>query len=286
MEDSKKNLDDDNKDALYINNSGKKIPATISVVTVCKNAQKDVKKTMLSVIKQSKKPFEYIIVDGNSVDDTLNVVKYLKKKYDAYYLKCISEEDKGIYDAMNKAIKMANGEWLIFMNAGDTFYNVDVLKNIVNLLDESYDFVYGDACYLDDGYKYIVKGKEAAFFRMGMPFCHQSIFNKTKSIKEYMFSNKYLICADYDLYNRAYNDGKKFIHYDVTICNYLMGGESSKRSYRRIKEIAEIRKNSGYILFSQLFFLVMSLRVLIGKVTRHIVPARILTIIRRKKQKL
>ena len=110
----------------------KNIPL-ISIITITYNEEKYLEKTIQSVINQNYKNFEYIVIDGNSTDNTVNIIKKYKNNIDCY----INEKDSGIYDAMNKGINKANGRWINFMNGGDTFANNSVLKNlnIVNYLD-------------------------------------------------------------------------------------------------------------------------------------------------------
>ncbi|MBR1543000.1 MAG: glycosyltransferase [Bacteroidaceae bacterium] len=117
----------------------------ISVITVCLNCAEKLERTIQSVIKQTYTDLEYIIVDGGSQDDTINIIK----KYQLKITKWISEKDDGIYDAMNKGIKMASGEWVNFMNAGDVFVNNDVLENILcRAIPDDIDFIYSDYYYM------------------------------------------------------------------------------------------------------------------------------------------
>ena len=102
----------------------------ISIVTVCYNASSEIEKTMESVLSQSYENIEYIIIDGASTDKTLELVNSLASKYNSRKVQIFSELDNGIFDAMNKGIKMATGDWINFMNAGDLFYNENVIENM------------------------------------------------------------------------------------------------------------------------------------------------------------
>ena len=111
----------------------------ISVVTVCFNAVETIESTIKSVIQQTYDNIEYIIIDGASTDGTLDIIN----NYNDRIACCLSEPDKGIYDAMNKGIKMATGEWINFMNSGDMFYKNSVLSEVALKLKDG-DIIYGD----------------------------------------------------------------------------------------------------------------------------------------------
>ena len=113
----------------------------ISIITICRNVAKDLERTIKSVQYQTYKDYEYIIVDGNSSDNTVDIIN----QYESVITKWISEPDKGIYDAMNKGIKMASGEWLIMMNAGDYFADPDVLEKVfAREIPKGKTFMYSD----------------------------------------------------------------------------------------------------------------------------------------------
>lgn len=117
---------------------------TISIITICFNADADLAKTAESVRKQTFKDYEYIVVDGGSKDKTLDVIK----RNEDVITKWVSEPDKGIYDAMNKGIRMASGEWLIMMNAGDIFANNDVLSKVFKKpIPQDKTFLYGNTLH-------------------------------------------------------------------------------------------------------------------------------------------
>ena len=112
----------------------------ISIVTVVYNGEETIEETILSVKNLSYSNVEYIIIDGGSTDETLNIIKKYEDKIDYW----ISEKDNGIYDAMNKGIKKATSEFVIFMNGGDTFFDENVLANIEKDLTNDFDIYYGD----------------------------------------------------------------------------------------------------------------------------------------------
>lgn len=113
----------------------------ISIITVVYNDSFNIERTLLSVINQTFESKEYIVIDGGSTDGTLSILQNYKDKIDIL----VSEPDKGIYDAMNKGIKKATGEWIIFMNSGDIFYNQAVLSNIFNnKIPPEINFIYSD----------------------------------------------------------------------------------------------------------------------------------------------
>lgn len=187
----------------------------ITVVTVCYNAAITLEKTILSVIAQTYPNVEYIIIDGGSTDGTVDIIKKYADKL-AYWM---SEPDKGIYDAMNKGIAVASGEWINFINSGDCFYSNEVLMEVFsrNNLKGNADVVYGDTCYIKKWGRYEKRPAALDMMRNNMPFCHQSSFTKTALMKKYGFDRKYRICADYDFFFRLWKSGSIFTYIPVTI---------------------------------------------------------------------
>ena len=120
----------------------------LSIITVCFNAEMSIEKTIRSVTEQTDSRFEYIVIDGDSHDGTKGIIeKYLDR------INCfVSNQDQGIYDAMNHGIALAHGSWLIFLNAGDTFTDQDLVRNMIerHLAHGTADFYYSDVCLVDD----------------------------------------------------------------------------------------------------------------------------------------
>ena len=115
----------------------------ITIITVCYNAISTIEDTIKSVLSQTYENLEYIIIDGGSIDGTIDIIKKYEKQISYWQ----SEPDKGVYDAMNKGIKLSTGEWINFMNAGDSFYNTEVLQSLnLYFSDSQTDIIYGDTC--------------------------------------------------------------------------------------------------------------------------------------------
>lgn len=165
----------------YLNNLDKNKPL-ISIVTVVFNGEQFLEKTICSVVNQTYRNIEYIIIDGGSLDRTLDIIK----KYDDKIYCWISEQDEGIYDAMNKAIKLYSGDYIWFLNAGDTIYNDDVIANMFNVLTNA-DIYYGATQLVDiaNNDKKLVKAPEILDFDSlgkGMIVSHQSVVLKRSCV--------------------------------------------------------------------------------------------------------
>ncbi len=158
----------------------------ISVITIVYNDYENIERTLKSVISQNFK-LEYVVIDGGSSDGTVNIIK----KYEHYIDVFVSEPDKGIYDAMNKGIQKATGEWIIFMNSGDVFYDNTVIHDIFSKeLPDNVSFIYSNF--------YAQSRLNIASFEDGI-LLHQSVFYKRQKHSEYGFyavTKKYII-SDY-----------------------------------------------------------------------------------------
>ena len=187
----------------------------ITIITVCYNAVETIEKTILSVISQTYLNIEYIVIDGGSKDGSIDIIKKYKEKL-SYW---ISEPDKGIYDAMNKGIKMASGEWINFMNCGDTFYSNTTIEELFQRANFDSDVIYGNTNLLLVTGEYIQKGNIVTD-KDYMPFGHQAAFSRTSLMKKYGFDTKYKICADRNFFYVVHKNNAKFEYIDLTISNY------------------------------------------------------------------
>lgn len=225
----------------------------ISVITVCFNAETTIENTILSVLNQSYTNFEYIIIDGKSTDNTMDIIfKYKKRVSDSRInMVVISEKDNGIYNAMNKSIPLTKGEWLLFLNADDYFCDSDVLTHIAPELDLNlYDVVYGDTIFNKSNsmYKYD-ESKPINEIMEHMICSHQSIFTSKRVLSKFLFDEKYEIVADYNLFIKLYLLDYKFKKINFPISVFSIGGISTNKSYYKRKEleITDIHYCNGII---------------------------------------
>lgn len=209
----------------------------ITIITVVYNGAQFLEDTIKSVINQSFKNFEYIVIDGGSTDGTLEIIQ----KYQSHIAKWISEPDKGIYDAMNKGIDLSTGSWLNFMNAGDSLYSSEVLENVFdNEISQDIGIIYGNT---DIGHK-ILKYKQNLNIQdmaQGMMLCHQSTFYRLcDSIR---YNLKYKICGDQDFTMQFFSKNRKSQYFDITISKYDLDGISSQSLNKILKEKFQINKS-------------------------------------------
>ena len=224
------------------------MPPLISVVTICYNAKNDLEKTILSVLSQTYQDIEYIIIDGGSTDSTVDIIH----KYSERLFYSISEPDKGIYDAMNKGMDRATGSWIIFMNAGDTFCDNEVIKNIFGYNDLSdYSVIYGD-CYVSklNQLQYL-KASNMKKVHVQMPFCHQSSFIRKTRLR---FSIDLKIAADYQMIYEYYrmNGISSFLYISKPISVFDATGISTTNNNLLQKEYGIVYKrarNAYYYIY-------------------------------------
>ena len=199
----------------------------VTIITVCYNSEKTIRKTIESVVNQTYKNIEYLFVDGGSKDNTLNIIKEYSKKYS--FIKYISEPDNGIYDAMNKGIKMSNGELIGIINSDD-FYELDAVQNAVNsMVNKKYQIIYG---YMNI-YKNNILEKTEMFYHWALNknmINHPTCFiTKALYNEKFMYDTKYKSCADYDFMIKISQEKDVvFIPVNKIISNFNYGGVSQK----------------------------------------------------------
>ena len=196
----------------------KKSQDSVTVVTVTYNAGELLEETILSVIHQDYENIEYIVIDGNSTDGTVDIIKKYEDQIDYW----VSEPDEGIYFAMNKAIEKATGEWIIFMNAGDTFFDMVTVEYVMEHKNNDAELLYGD--FQSKETLSVRKADKVSTCHFFMPFSHQSLFVKTSIMKMEPYNTSYHLASDHDFIVRMYHNKRVFQHIDRTISVFAAGG--------------------------------------------------------------
>ena len=238
--------------------------AFASIITVCRNSATTIKDTIESVLTQSCSDYEYIIVDGNSTDGTLDIIKSYEARFGTK-LRVISENDNGIYDAMNKGVRMATGQLICFLNSDDWF-EPDAIKNIKEAYSgNKYEVVYGMQRTITDGKEENCVIYNHNFLTKNM-LCHQATFVTKACFDDFgLFSTEFQSVSDYEFILRLYFSKKVFFNpiYKV-IVNFRSGGMCY--SYVAIKELAILKMHYGliskkrmYILFLKEFLVKMKM---------------------------
>lgn len=194
----------------------------ITIVTVVFNGEHFLEKTIQSVINQTYDNVEYIIIDGGSTDGTLDVIKSYEYAIDYW----VSENDEGIYDAMNKGIALTTGQCINFMNAGDWLFKNETLQNIFSSL-EGAEITYGnlEVRYASGRKRHLQAGKVKDMWK-GPQFCHQAVFVNAQYQKANKFNLGTKISADFEFFYSSWRSGANFKHIPVTICSFQAGGLS------------------------------------------------------------
>ena len=210
---------------------------TISVITINLNNRDGLRRTIQSVINQTRFDLvEYIIIDGGSTDGSVDVIREFQDSIS----KWVSEKDNGIYNAMNKGIDMISGDYALFLNSGDYFFSHQIIEQVIDKLDS--DIVYGDE-YKVNGTainiaKYPNKLSEHFFKTTALP--HQSTFIKSELLKKNKYSEQYQLLGDWLWFReRVMVDGISYKHITDRISCYMLDGVSTK--YRGVHE--EEKKN-------------------------------------------
>jgi putative colanic acid biosynthesis glycosyltransferase len=218
-----------------------------SVITVTRDNLFGLRKTYESLKGQNFDDYEWIVVDGNSTDDTL---KFLKNT-NAHV---ISEPDNGIYDAMNKAIDKAVGDYLIFMNAGDCFSDPEILSFLhQKIIELKPDFLYGDSIEKTKQSLRYKKSRNHRKIKQGMFTHHQAMVYRRELLENLRYNLDYSISADYDLTLKALQNAQNIYHVPIPLCIFEAGGISQQKVLTGRKEQFQIRKENGISAIKNIF---------------------------------
>lgn len=210
-----------------------------SIITATFNSAETIEKTLDSLLYQINKEVEWIVIDGASSDETLSIIQHKFKGN----LKCISEKDNGIYDALNKGICMSSGDIIGFLHSDDLFASNDIISQLVEIFNkEDVDGIYGDLQYIrkEDPAKVIRYWKSEQFhpqlLKRGWMPAHPTLFLKKEVYEKHgLFNLNYKIAADYDFMLRIFSDPALKFHYLPTIITKMKVGGASNRNLRNIK---------------------------------------------------
>jgi glycosyltransferase involved in cell wall biosynthesis len=201
----------------------------LPVITVVYNNAKDIERTMLSVLQQTYSNIEYIIIDGASTDGTLAIIE----KHQSQVAKILSEKDRGIYDAMNKGLALATGDYVLFMNSGDEIYATDTVENVFASATNA-DIYYGETEMYDEQWHSLGQRRHQApetftwqDFKYGMSISHQAIYIKRSLCDAYNLNYKY--SADIDWIIKAAKKSSSFVNTHCYVAKYLVGGMSKQK---------------------------------------------------------
>lgn len=220
----------------------------ISIVTVVYNAEDHIEQTINSIINQTYQNIEYVIVDGSSTDKTLDIIK----NYDKHISLWISEKDKGIYDAMNKALNLITGDYIWFINAGDEIYSNTTIEDIFKDFSNE-DVFYGKTQLIkEDGLPLKVTTIPQKLtwksFIFGMVVSHQSIIFKSTLVDKYDLSHK--IVSDQDWIINNLKKSKKIKNTNQILSKYLLGGFSDTHFHKAWKEkFIIVKKHYGSFIY-------------------------------------
>lgn len=219
----------------------------ISIITATFNSAKTLKDTIQSVLRQTNKDFEYLIIDGGSTDDTIDIVKSYESEFSGR-LKWVSEKDQGIYDAMNKGIKMASGDVVGILNSDDYFTSDDILQTVDNAFkSHEIDAIYGDIHFIRDGNPqkcvryYSSRMFRPFWLRFGFMPAHPSFYCKREIFdKAGLYSLDYKIGADYEMMVRLFKRHKiKSLYVNKDFVTMRTGGASNNNVRSRLTLIEE-----------------------------------------------
>lgn len=245
----------------------------VTIITINYNNLNGLKDTVDSVINQDYEDKEYIIIDGGSTDGSKELLDSYSNK--SYYW--VSEKDKGLYDAMNKGIKKSTGDYIIFMNSGDIFFDEKVLSDVFKSKVFKEDIIYGNTIYRYGNKGILRYARSLNIMKNELPFCHQSAFIKGNLMRNVLYDEvNYKLIADYDFFYKCWKDEKTFLHINKIISIYDTTGVSADK--KRAKAIYIERCKIVGCNYSSHRYLLEVLKQKMKYTIKLIIPSKLLDV--------
>lgn len=244
----------------------------ITVITVVLNGEAYIESTILSVINQTYRNLQYIVIDGGSTDRTVDIIKKYEDKIDYWS----SEKDNGIYDAMNKGLSMASGRWVNFMNSGDVFYRPDTIENIFGRGKQTAMMVYGG---VEISYTDLIRIQWPGPLKnlwQGMQFCHQSVFIDIEYHRSHPFNCSNKIAADLEFFYKAHKKKATFFNCGRVISRVKAGGLSDSNRIKSILASQEAICGHEFRLFIRSYYTIRILNSIIRSIAKRCLPRSII----------
>lgn len=255
----------------------------ISIVTVNFNEGKNLELTVKGSIAQTLQNKEIIIIDGGSKDNSPEIIEKYKEHI---YFSC-SEKDEGIYDAMNKGIKKATGDWIIFMNSGDWFFDESVLEKIFSTSFEKDTFIYGDHQIRYEHFKRMhVASKPLDSLKYKNVFSHQALFSPVHLMKKNLFDLKYPLVSDFDSFFKHYKLNFPFQYIPETISTFEAGGVSEVKANKACNERWEIVKKHDRSISLRIYYLTWHFKLWSIRIVKSFLPESAISFFTKLKYRL
>lgn len=248
----------------------------VSIITVCYNSEKTIRNTIESVLSQTYFRIQYIIKDGNSSDNTNNIINEYKEKAKArgIILKHIIGSDNGIYGAMNEAVSFATGEWCLFLNSDDRLYNCNVLNDIFGRSDypETKILFGGTKIEFRNKFHMIIMHDEKKLTKY-FSLCHQSLLIRTEVMKKYYYNEEYKYAADYDFILKLYLEERESFHsLNMIISIFSRTGISCVKLDEVYAEVEKILINNSLLYDSKKRHYLYSIKNKCKNILNRILP--------------
>lgn len=239
----------------------------ISIITANLNNARGLQNTIESIKDINYSTFEHIIIDGGSTDSSLDVIKNHSQNI-SYY---ISEPDNGIYDALNKGLKIAKGDWISFMNSGDMFCSKNILPEIFcKEIEDDLFILYGNTLVTETDKRIIPPSKINKCYFYFNTICHQSVFFRRKLFDQIgLYSLAYKVLSDKEFFLRAYMHNYKFSYINLDICRWEAEGFSSRNRKIANSEVKILNKKYYTVLEQFILFFIKQFKRLKRFITNY-----------------